>query len=193
MWFTRGLCDMVGMVAQLFGFLALGAVVLSYQQKNRLALLRLQILANALFALSYFMLGAMSMAVMSIINMARSYVFSKDETNWGKNPAWLYIFLAVPIIGSIIAWEGPLSLLVMSATLLLTVALYSKNLTFMRRMFLVPPLLYFTYNLANRAYGGIGSDLFSFASAAIAIWRFDIRKQKNKEHEEEDETIHHAE
>jgi hypothetical protein len=172
----------VGVIAQLLGILALVAMMLSYQQKVRVRLLRLQMLSNGLFVVSYFMLGAVTMAVMCLINVIRSYVFSKEETKWAQSPVWLYVFLAVSLAGGVLSWEGPISLLVIAATLVLTVALYSKNLTFMRRMFLLPPLLYISYNLLNKSIGGIGADVFCLISAVIAIWRFDIRKPgKTKE------------
>lgn len=176
---------MFGFVAQLLGILALVFMILSYQQKVRVGLLRMQILSNGLFVVSYFMLGAVSMAVMCLINVVRSFVFSKSDTKWGKSPIWLYVFLAVSLIGGIVSWEGPISLLVIAATLILTVALYSKNLRFMRRMFLLPPLFYISYNLLNRSIGGIGSDVFCLVSAVIAIWRFDMHKPVEEAKKEE--------
>ena len=177
---------MAGLVAQLLGILALIFMVLSYQQKVRVGLLRMQMLSNGLFVVSYFMLGAISMAVMCLINVARSFVFSKNDTKWGKSPVWLYVFLTVSLVGGVFSWEGPISLLVIAATLILTAALYSKNLKFMRRMFLFPPLFYISYNLLNRSIGGIGADVFCLVSAVIAIWRFDIRKPGEKDTKKED-------
>lgn len=174
-----------GLIAQILGILALLFMVLSYQQKVRVGLLRMQMLSNALFVISYFMLGAVSMAVMCFINVIRSYIFSKHDTKWGKSPVWLWVFLAVSLGGGILSWEGPISLLVIVATLILTVALYSTNLKFMRMMFLFPPLFYITYNVLNKSIGGIGSDIFCLVSAIIAIWRFDMRKPKNDEKKQE--------
>ena len=165
---------------------ALLAMVLSYQQKNRKTLLWLQMLSNALYAVHYGTLGATTMVVMSIVNVARSFVFSKNDTKWGKSRIWLYLFLALTLAGGIWAWEGPLSLLVITATLLLTVTLYSDNLAFMRKMFLILPFLYIAYNVVKRSWGGIGNDVFCIVSALIAIWRFDIKKKPAEEKAGED-------
>ena len=108
-------------------------------------------------------------------------MFSQNDTRWGKSRLWLYLFLALTLAGGIWMWEGPLSLLVIVATLLLTVTLYSDNLAFMRKMFLVVPLLYIAYNIASGSVGGIGNDVFCIISALIAIWRFDIRKKASEE------------
>jgi len=166
---------------QIIGIFALLAMVLSYQQKNRKVLLWLQMLSNALYAIHYGTLGAMTMVVMSMVNVARSFVFSMNNTNWGKSRIWLYVFLALTLAGGIWAWEGPLSLLVIAATLLLTVTLYSDNLAFMRKMFLILPFFYITYNVVKGSWGGIGNDVFCIVSALIAIWRFDIRKKPAEE------------
>jgi len=166
-------------IAQALGILALVIMVLSYQQKSRRGLLYFQMASNACFAASYFMLGGVSFAVMSLINIARSFVFSREDAgdSWAQNRIWLYVFLAVPIISGIMTWESILSLLVIAATVVLTIALYSKNGKTMRRLFLLPPVLYISYNVSHGALGGIGSDVFCLISAIIAIYRFDIKKE----------------
>lgn len=181
---------MIDLLAQVFGIGALIIMMLSYQQKTRTNLLRMQMLSNVLFVASYVLLEAYTMAVMCGINIARSFVFLKDDTKWGKSPAWLYVFLGVSLVGGILSWEGWISLLVIAATLVLTVALYCKNLAVTRKLFLVPPLLYISYNLLNKSVGGVGSDVFCWVSALIAIYRFDIRK---KAKEQEDCAAHEGE
>lgn len=165
-------------LAQIFGVLALILMVLSYQQKERVRLLRFQMISNALFVASYYLLGAYSGAVMSLANVARSFVFSQSDKKWGRSRAWLFVFIGISMLGGWLTWEGPISILVIIATIILTVALYSKNQKFMRIMFLFPPLLYVSYNLLNKSIGGIGSDIFCMTSAIIAICRFDIKKKK---------------
>ncbi len=163
-------------ISQALGILALTIMILSYQQRDRRTLLLLQICCNVFFAASYYMLGAVSGVGMSIINICRSFVFSKSDTEWGKSPVWLYVFLALSLLCGILTWEGPISLFIIAATLILTVALYCKDSAKMRRMLLIPPLFYITYNLVNRSLGGIASDVFCLISVLVAIWRFDLRK-----------------
>lgn len=172
---------MKDVTAQVLGILALVAMVLSYQQKDRKKLLWFQLVSNAIYGIHYGLIGAYTMTVMSGVNVARSFVFSKNDTKWGKSRIWLYLFLAITLIGGIWSWEGPLSLLVMAATLLLIITLYSENLAFMRKMFLILPFLYIAYNVVKRSWGGIGNDVFCIISALIAIWRFDIKKKKADE------------
>ena len=151
---------MKDVIAQVLGILALLAMVLSYQQKERKRLLWFQLVSNAIYGVHYYLIGAMTMVAMSGINVARSFVFSKNDTKWGRSRIWLYLFLAITLVSGIWTWEGPLSLLVMAATLLLIVALYSDNLAFMRKVFLVLPFLYIAYNVAKKSWGGIGNDVF---------------------------------
>ena len=172
---------MKDVIAQVLGILALLAMVLSYQQKERKRLLWFQLVSNAIYGVHYYLIGAMTMVAMSGINVARSFVFSKNDTKWGRSRIWLYLFLAITLVSGIWTWEGPLSLLVMAATLLLIVALYSDNLAFMRKVFLVLPFLYIAYNVAKKSWGGIGNDVFCLVSALIAIWRFDIKKKADEE------------
>ncbi len=172
---------MFDFIAQALGILALVIMVLSYQQKTRRGLLCFQMASNACFVANYLMLGGYTFAVMSLINIARSFVFYREDHGdaWAKNRIWLYVFLATPVITGIMTWENILSLLVIAATMVLTVALYSKNGTVMRRLFLLPPVLYISYNVSHGALGGIGSDIFCLISALIAIYRFDIKKESH--------------
>lgn len=165
-------------LAQAFGVLALLLMMLSYQLKSRRKLLILQMVSNSCFVIHYYMIGAYAGAVMSLANVARSFVFSQNDKKWGQSRIWLYVFIVVSLVGGIVTWNGPLTILVIAATLVLTVALYSTNQKFMRMMFLLPPLLYISYNLANKSIGGIGSDVFCLISAIVAIYRFDIRKKE---------------
>ncbi len=164
-------------IAQIVGILALIVMVCSYQMKQRKNLLILQIVANVLFIINYFLLGAMSGVVMNLINVARSYVFANDDKAWAKSRWWLWLFVAAAVIGGILSWEGPLSLFMIAATVILNFALYCKNGALMRKLLLMPPLLYISYNVINKAFGAAGSDIFCFVSDAIAIWRFDRKKE----------------
>jgi hypothetical protein len=114
--------------------------------------------------------------MMSLINVARSFVFMKSDTRWGKSRLWLYAFLAVSVVAGFLTWGGIASLFTIAGTLLVTVALYSKDPKRMRLLLVPCPFLYIVYNYINRSVGGMGSDLFCLVSAAIAVWRFDIRK-----------------
>ena len=166
-------------IAQALGILALVIMVLSYQQKTRKGLLCFQMASNACFVANYLMLGGYTFALMSVVNIARSFVFLREENGdaWAKSRIWLYVFLTTPVIFGIWMWENILSLLVIAATMVLAVALYSKNGKTMRRLFLLPPLLYISYNVSHGALGGIGSDVFCLISAIIAIYRFDVKKE----------------
>ena len=172
---------MFDFIAQALGILALVIMVLSYQQKSRKGLLAFQMASNACFVVSYFMDGGITFAVMSLINIARSFVFFREECGdkWARSRIWLVVFLTITVVSGIFSWESILSLLVIAATVVLTFALYSKNGKTMRRLFLLPPLLYISYNVSHGALGGIGSDVFCLISAIIAIYRFDIKKESH--------------
>ena len=167
-------------LAQALGILALIAMVLSYQQRTRRRLLTLQIAANFFLASNYYLVGAITGCAMCLISVARSFVFSKNDTRWGKSRLWFYGFMLISTLAGILTWKDFTSAFALAATLILTVALYSNDPKRMRLLLLPCPLLYFVYNYINRSLGGMGSDLFCLISALIAVWRFDIRKTKTE-------------
>lgn len=163
--------------AQGLGILAFILLVLSFQQKEKNRLLEFQMAANFFFVVSYTMLGALTGTVMCAINFARSFVFRNGDKNWGKSRVWFYVFLVAPAIVGAIFWSGISSLFIIAGTILVTVALYVKDHKLMRRLLVLCPPLYFVYNFANNAIGGMSADAFSFISTLIALWRFDLRKK----------------
>jgi len=168
------------MLAQILSILAMISMVLSYQMKERKYLLYWQMAANVFFAVSYYLLGAPTGALISLVNVLRCIVFSFKHTKWGSSRLWLYFFLAAALGAGIWTWEGPRSLLIIVATLLLTVALYSDNLRFSRIIFVIVPSLYVVYNILSSSIGGSLSDVFCLASALFAIWRFDMNHGKKE-------------
>ena len=60
---------MKDVIAQVLGILALVAMVLSYQQKDRKVLLWFQLVSNAIYGVHYGLIGASTMVVMSVVNV----------------------------------------------------------------------------------------------------------------------------
>ncbi|MCF0237408.1 MAG: YgjV family protein [Sphaerochaetaceae bacterium] len=170
---------MINFVVQLLGIVGLILMALSYQMKERKGLLFMQMFSNAFLVAHYALLGALVMVAMCAINIARSIVFIAEDKKGERNQKLLYVFLLISLVSGLLTWDGPLSLMVIVASLILTVALYCRNLTLMRILFLFPPVLYISYNIMKGSIGGVGNDLFCFISAIVALWRFNIKSKNN--------------
>lgn len=81
-------------IGQIISIAAMGCNILSYQNKNQKSLLIFQLLGGTLFAISFFLLGAMIGAILNIIAVIRAIMFLFSEKLNMSHPAWLVAFIA---------------------------------------------------------------------------------------------------
>ncbi len=84
-------------IAQCIGACAVLIALSVYQFNNRKTMLRLNMSAALLYAVSFFMLGATTGAAMNAIGSARCYAFSR-VTPSSRNSWVLILFLIVSVI-----------------------------------------------------------------------------------------------
>ena len=62
-------------IAQIIGIVAMGIIILSYQQKKQSTVIAFQLFGSALFAINFFMLGAIMGGLLNFIAIIRAIVF----------------------------------------------------------------------------------------------------------------------
>lgn len=96
-----------------------------------------------------------------------------------KFPNWLLIvFIVVILIGNIITYNNIFSLLPAIASYIYLFILLSKNMKAVRKSTVCLRLLWAIYDFIVKAYTTFALDIFSVISSIIAIYRFDIKKEK---------------
>ncbi len=160
-------------LAQILGFLAEVAWLTSVQQKNKKQILICQTVANALFALQYYFLGALTAAVMSLTAFLRSSVFYYDSKKDNHTSVYSLIFFLISIIilGAL-TYTGLFNLIPIVVTLSYSYAIWQKNLQFSRIVFILVGLTWIYYNYRVGAYTVMVGNVFEVASGVIALIRF---------------------
>jgi len=74
-------------------------------------------------------------------------------------------------------WNGPLTLLPMSAMILTTVAFGISNPKITRLLSFPSSPLWLIYNLVNQSWGGVLTECFNMGSIIIGMLRFDRKKK----------------
>ncbi len=157
-------------VAQLCGFLGVIFWGLSVQQKSQSKILFIQLLANILYGIQYLLLSAYSGAAMYAIACVRTFLFYEKRKNNKDIPIyWLFIFLFITIISSILTYNGLVSLIPSAIVILYTIFMYMKDPIWIKRSFLFVPVIEITYNLIVHAYVAILGAIFELISGIIAI------------------------
>ena len=148
---------------QALGLLGSLIVFISVQFNNRRVILAAQATACLMW--------------INILSFARSVVFYFNDRKWAKSRAWLWAFLALYIVNTVLTWDGPRSLLPGIAMSMTTIALWTRDMRRTRLLYLTNSPFWFTYDILARSYSCMVIEAIAFVSYVVAVWRFDIKKQ----------------
>lgn|SRR5574344_372199 len=158
---------------QLIGFIAFIFVVISYQKKTREGILATQIISNTLYSAHYYLLNALGGYIITVINLARSFVFIlKDKYKWLNNGIILFTFILLFTVCSIYTYQDIYSLLPLLAAIIYTVMLWQGNAEEIRISATINESLWLIYNFHVLSYAGIIGSVVIIITDLIAIIRY---------------------
>lgn len=173
--------------AQVISVFAMAMNILSYQNKKQKMIFLFQLIGAILFAVSFFMLGAITGSILNIIGIARALVFLNKERLRADRPFWLALFTAAFIGSYILTFtvfgKQPtlpsliIELLPVAGMTVTTVSFQRKDAKSVRVFGLINAPLWLTYNAISLSLGGVCSEIISFASIIIGYLRFDTKKK----------------
>lgn len=164
--------------AQIVGCIALFISVSIFQVNKRETMLHLGMIASAVYAIHFLLLGAFTGSSMNMLASLRSYTFFKIIPN--KRHVWVLICFILTALGfTYITWEGAISLLPFVGFTFSGIALWHTKPKSIRRWALVVPILWFTYNFISGSYPGMVIEVIMFCSNLIGEYRFDLNHPKH--------------
>ena len=164
-------------LAQICGIAAIIVWNISIQNKKLEKILYFQFLANLLYSMEYFLLGAPIAGFMDFSSGCRCFVFYyKNKKKQPISKKWLFLFITLIIGIGILGYTSPLSLIPVILTFFYTIASYSKTSNFTRIAFLIAAFIWIYYNYKVGAYVGIIGNIIEIISGIVSIYRF--RKTK---------------
>ena len=164
-------------IAQIIGIIGAGLAIIATQMKSKNKYLLFYALSYAFFIVNMILLKAYAGALNCFILMILTIISTKYEKK--KFPNWLLIvFIVVILIGNIITYNNIFSLLPAIASYIYLFILLSKNMKAVRKSTVCLRLLWAIYDFIVKAYTTFALDIFSVISSIIAIYRFDIKKEK---------------
>lgn len=167
-------------LAQIFGFSAMGLMIATYQFKRHRTLMLLMVICSGLWCAHYASLGLFTPVIMNVINVARGIVYSFREKKWVQT--WLIpaAFLIISSVAVFLTWENVWSLLPFAASVSATLANWQKDTRKLKILTLPVCLCWFFYNMINRSIAGMANEAFTLTSIIVALLR-----QKNSSRKEE--------
>ena len=161
--------------AQIVGFVAVGAFLLSYQLKRRKHIVLVNAVSSVLYVVQYALLGAFDGAVIDTISAVSTLAARKENAKIRKYAGLLMLLFALAIAAAGMAlYRNVFSLCSIAGAILQVSALwFSKERNIRLVSFLGAPC-WLVFNLSSHAYGAALGSFLSMVSIASAIWRYDL-------------------
>ena len=163
-------------VAQIIGFVAVSAFLLSYQLKHRKHIVLVNATSSVLYVLQYILLGAFDGAAIDTISAVSTLVAARKENTHIKKYAILIIVLfdlAIFAAGMAL-YRNTFSLCSIAGAILQVSALWLSRERNIRLVSLLGTPFWLVFNLSSHAYGAAFGSFLSMLSVASAIFRYDI-------------------
>ena len=142
-------------LAQIFAFLSSLCLLFSFWQRNRKQILFFQVLDSSFDILQYFLLGAYTGSLISLLGATRAYTFSKTNNRY----------------------NGFMSIIPLIAALTYTIVTWNKIEKNIRLFSILVFILWFIYDIFVKAYVSSITDIALIISNAIAFYNLDIKKK----------------
>ena len=170
-------------IPQIVGILAVIAFMLSYIQKNRIAIIIVNATASALYVLQYILLGAFAGAVHDMFGGIIAVVAGKKHTAFVKKHFKLFFFLlngAVVSLGITIAVlnRSLLDLLPIFGVVFQNDAFFLTKENNIRIVSLIGGPFWLIYNLASHAYGAAVGSILSMCFIIAGLIKYREKKCK---------------
>ena len=166
----------------IFSVLAFIALIISICIKERKKSLVVQS-TNCLFEAIYdFIISAYTGAILSIINLIRTFLFiKKDKINEFFYIIILFLFESIIIVNCVATWEGYISLLPTIGSMLRTYCLWQSKMKLVRISGITTGILYGSYYLYYHSWFMVLGDILLLIVGICAVWKNDINKKNNNE------------
>lgn len=165
---------MIGQIIGIIGFVFLG---ISNLVKTRKKIILFQMLSCFIFSIHYFLLNALTAAVLNLIGIIRGIMFyNKKEVN-KKYISYFIGYILLYLIVGIITYDDIFSIFPIIAYILYTISVFNSKELIMKIINLIISLMWIIYDLSYLSYGGIISDILMIITGLIGIF---ILIKKNK-------------
>ena len=170
----------INFLAQLLGIIAIVFWIFSIQKKEQHDILFLQFLANCVYVIQYFLLGALAASSMNFISALRCYIFySKRKNNKEISIKYLIFFIVLIVFFGIVTYKNYLSLIPILITIFYSISNWFKDAKWIRIVILITAFIWIYYNYVVGAYICIIGNIFEIISGTTALLRFG--KKNNSE------------
>ena len=171
--------QIINLIGQAVGFVAIAVAFLSFQIKSKNGILAVQALANFIWAVHFYMIGALAGCILNLAATGRNLIFAKRDSHKWLRGVWLPTVISVIIAAlSISTRETWFDVILLPSTLLSTYTYCLGSERIIRNSTVFVSLTWLVFNIVSFSVSGVVAEIFNLTSLTIAIIRF--RKRGNK-------------
>ncbi len=168
-------------IAEGFGFLAIGLSFFIFQQKKRTGMLLFKLSADTLWIVHFLLLGATSGMILSIVGVLRSLVFLVLHLRGKESkPIWLLFFMTVGVSAIIITWKDIYSICSVISCILATLGYWQKKPMNTKILSVFVCATQMTYATFIDSISMVVNEFITLCSIAIFFVRFYLEKKGEK-------------
>ena len=172
-------------IAQVLGFMGAAFVVVGMQQKKYKQIFMCKIANQFLGGVHYLLLGGYTGMMTNLASCVTSCIYYFRVKNGKSTLLFQIIFATMFVILGVLSWHGAISILVIIAKVISSVAMGNKNPRVIRILNLISGPCWLVYNIYVGSIAGMISDSLMITSVLIAIIRLDIFPKKESSSVEE--------
>lgn len=170
---------LIFILGQIFGIFALICTIVSMQLKKKKPLMILQTASEAFIVAQYWIKGAFTGSLLSMVSFFRDLIFTKHHNK--RTPLLVLIILYVIMtVLTIVSWAGPLSFLPYFGSLIYAFTLWYGKVKWIRLGNAVGNSPYLVYTLLTGNYALFIMTLLEVISSIVGFVRIDILGKKKK-------------
>ena len=167
--------------AQVSGLGAMLALFAAYQQKTAKRLTVAKLSADVCWSLHYFFLGAYTGIVPNAVGILRELIFmQRKEKKWANSPVFPVLFVLIGWGVGFMTFRGPISLLPLCASTVVTLGLWTQNQLVCKLACLPASLCFLIYDIFVGSYIGIVAESFSLISLVIFFVQYGTARHREK-------------
>ncbi len=161
-------------IKELVGLMGLICAVITFQCKKHRNVMIFRTLNELFFALQYFMLASYTGVAMNIVGSARNISFSYWVERGRSTKLLQILFSVFFVVFGLFTYAGLVSIMVIAAKVITTVAYGFKNTTLIRLLTIPTCTCWLIYNAYSGSAAGVMCEIFSLCSIVTALIRVDL-------------------
>ena len=164
--------NLIYLIGQALGVVAVILGFVSYQVRTQKQLLLVQTVTTLVFVIHYLMIGAMAGMALNLVAMVRNIVYSRRDLKVFSAKWWPIAFAVIMGFMGLLSWQGWYSIFVVVGLVINSLCMAFRDPQKIRKSILVTSPLVLVYNAFALSFGGMIYESVAIISALIGIIRF---------------------